>query len=71
MTREEVPPLASDLDEGADKEANSPAGGAWGVGGVVEGGRGDFINVKIMISSMSAFSKMGGTLGKKPRTLHF
>ena len=38
MTREEVPPLASDLDEGADKEANSPAGGAWGVGGVVEGG---------------------------------
>ena len=38
MTKEEVPPLASDLDEGADKEANSPAGGAWGVGGVVEGG---------------------------------
>ena len=30
MTREEVPPLASDLDEGADKEANSPAGGARG-----------------------------------------
>ena len=30
MTRKEVPPLASDLDEGADKEANSLAGGAWG-----------------------------------------
>ena len=37
MTREEVPPLASDLDEGADKEANSLAGGAWGDGGVVVG----------------------------------
>ena len=59
------------LLRGAGEEAHSPAGGARGVGGVVEGGRGDFINVKIMISSMSAFSEMGGTLGKKPRTLHF
>ena len=42
---------------GAGEEANSPAGGARGVGGVVEGGRGDFINVKIMIPSMSAFSE--------------
>ena len=30
VTREEVPPLASDLDKGADEEANSPAGGARG-----------------------------------------
>ena len=31
-------PLDSDLDQGAGKEANSPAGGARGVGGDVEGG---------------------------------
>ena len=31
----EVPPLASDLFWGAGEEANSPAGGARGVGGVV------------------------------------
>ena len=31
-------PLNSDLDEGAGEEANSPAGGARGVGGVVVGG---------------------------------
>ena len=57
MTRMEVPPLDSDLGQGAGEEAKSPAGGARGVGGVVEGGRGDFISIKIMISSMSAFSE--------------
>ena len=31
-------PLDSDLDQGAGEEANSPAGGARGVGGDVEGG---------------------------------
>ena len=31
-------PLDSDLDQGAGEEANSPAGGARGVGGVVVGG---------------------------------
>ena len=31
-------PLDSDLDQGAGEEANSPAGGARGVGGVVGGG---------------------------------
>ena len=35
VTRMEVPPLASDLFWGAGEEANSPAGGARGVGGVV------------------------------------
>ena len=30
--------LDSDLDQGAGEEANSPAGGARGVGGVVVGG---------------------------------
>ena len=34
----EVTPLNSDLDEGAGEEANSPEGGARGVGGVVVGG---------------------------------
>ena len=38
MTRMEVPPLDSDLGQGAGEEANSPAGGARGVGGVVVGG---------------------------------
>ena len=38
MTRMEVPPLDSDLDKGSGEEANSPAGGARGVGGVVVGG---------------------------------
>ena len=31
-------PLDSDLDQGAGEEANSPAGGARGVGGDVDGG---------------------------------
>ena len=31
-------PLDSDLDQGAGEEANSPAGGARGDGGVVVGG---------------------------------
>ena len=31
-------PLVSDQDEGAGEEAESPAGGARGVGGVVGGG---------------------------------
>ena len=31
-------PLNSDLDQGAGEEANSPAGGARGVGGDVDGG---------------------------------
>ena len=57
VTRVEVPPLDSDLGQGAGEEANSPAGGARGVGGGGEGGRGDFISIKIMISSMSAFSE--------------
>ena len=39
VTREEVPPLASDLDKGADEEANSPAGGAREDGGVVVEGQ--------------------------------
>ena len=38
VTRVEVPPLDSDLGQGAGEEANSPAGGARGVGGVVVGG---------------------------------
>ena len=38
VTRMEVPPLDSDLHEGAGEEVNSPAGGARGVGGVVVGG---------------------------------
>ena len=61
-------PLDSDLDKGAGEEANSPAGGARGDGGV--GGRGPiFINIKIWILSISAFSGTGGTLGQKLRTL--
>ena len=36
--RMEVPPLDSDLGQGAGEEAKSPAGGARGVGGVVVGG---------------------------------
>ena len=38
VTRMEVPPLDSDLHEGAGEEVYSPAGGARGVGGVVVGG---------------------------------
>ena len=38
LGRMEVPPLDSDLGQGAGEEANSPAGGARGVGGVVVGG---------------------------------
>ena len=45
----EVPPLASDLFWGAGEEANSPAGGARGVGGVVGEGGSNFINIKIVI----------------------
>ena len=40
-------PLDSDLDEGAGEEANSPAGGARGDGGVVVGGV-QFCNIKIL-----------------------
>ena len=41
-------PLDSDLDQGAGEEANSPAGGARGDGGVVVGGA-NWINIKIKV----------------------
>ena len=57
VTRMEVPPLASDLFWGAGEEANSPAGGARGDGGV-RGCEGSiFINIKIVISSILTFSE--------------
>ena len=64
MTREEVPPLDSDLVQGAGEEANSPAGGARGVGGVVEGGVLFFINVKIVDQSIPTFSGLKGLIAR-------
>ena len=64
MTREEAPPLDSDLDQGAGKEANSPAGGArggWrrcGVRVLI------FFDIKILNSNISAFSGREGRLAR-------
>ena len=58
-------PLDSDLDQGAGEEANSPAGGARGDGGVVVGGEGtNLFNIKILISNISAFSGREGRLAR-------
>ena len=63
MTREEVPPLNSDLVQGAGEEANSPAGGARGVGGVVGGGD-RFCQHQDCDQRISSFSGRKGRLAR-------
>ena len=63
VTREEVPPLDSDLVQGAGEEANSPAGGARGVGGVVGGGD-RFCQHQDCDQRISSFSGRKGRLAR-------
>ena len=56
-------PLDSDLHQGAGEEANSPAGGARGMEELWWEGS-DFINIKILISNISAFSGREGRLAR-------
>ena len=56
-------PLDSDLDQGAGEEANSPAGGARGDGGVVVEGA-NCSNIKILSESISAFRECEGLFAR-------